>query len=335
MNIVTSDSKIWNLESVWSDITLAFYQKLPVVINLNDEGPDIAELDDGKFLSYLKTLAAKYNYNLSDVTLETKNLVQTCPDIKLKITSPFYSINFAPYEIGPDLAKKKIDKHFACFVYRSNGPRLYLGQYLFDQHKEKSILRFHWDNTTEVHAHNIGLEYLINRFGFKDVSEQARFLANCPIIDKKISIDTGMSQNAAEQLMANDQKDFLKSYQSFFVEIVCETCFSGNVFFPSEKIWRPMFLRTPFVVQGPKGFLKNLKKLGFMTFDRWWSESYNEDWPGIDSLESITHVLDYIGSMDTGQLQSLYEEMLPVLEHNYHVVRSLKTNDVLRDFYDV
>jgi hypothetical protein len=308
---------------------------LPIVINLNDEGPDIIELDDGKFLSYLKKLAAEHSYDLSNITVDTKNLIQKCSDINLKITSPFYSINFAPYDIVPNLERKKINKHFGCFVYRSNGPRLYLGQYLFDQYKEKSILRFHWDNDTEVHAHNIGLEYLINRFGFKDVSKQAQFLANCPVIDKKITIDTGTSKNAAEQLMSNDQQDFLKLYQTFFVEMVCETCFSGNVFFPSEKIWRPMLLRTPFIVQGPKGFLKNLKKLGFMTFDRWWSEAYNEDWPGIESLERITQVLDYIGSLDIGQLQSLYEEMLPVLEHNYHVVRSLKSDNVLRDFYDI
>jgi hypothetical protein len=167
------------------------------------------------------------------------------------------------------------------------------------------------------------------------VSKQAQFLTNCPIVDKKITIDTSISQNAAEQLLSNDQQDFLKLYQTFFVEMVCETCFSGNVFFPSEKIWRPMLLRTPFIVQGPKDFLKNLKKLGFITFDRWWSESYNEDWPGIESLERITHVLDYIGSLDTKQLQSLYEEMLPVLEHNYHVVQSLKSDNVLRDFYDL
>ena len=59
------------------------------------------------------------------------------------------------------------------------------------------------------------------------------------------------------------------------MDIVVETYVSGQSFFPTEKTLRPIIAQTPFIVMGPKGYLANLRRMGFMTFGQWWDESYD------------------------------------------------------------
>jgi hypothetical protein len=115
--------------------------------------------------------------------------------------------------------------------------------------------------------------------------------------------------------------EILSWYNDFFVEIICETFFTGNTFFPTEKTWRAVASKTPFVVQGPTNFLKRLKKLGFKTFDRWWDESYDND-PYEYKLTAILRVIDQINSLD---INKVYNEMQPILEHNYNVFKNLSS----------
>ena len=44
----------------------------------------------------------------------------------------------------------------------------------------------------------------------------------------------------------------------------------------TEKIFKPMMLEKPFVVNGTKGYLKELKRLGFKTFSDVIDESYDD-----------------------------------------------------------
>ena len=110
------------------------------------------------------------------------------------------------------------------------------------------------------------------------------------------------------------------------VEIVCETCYNGNTFFPTEKTWRPILLETPFIVQGPQWYLHRLRDLGFQTFDRWWDEGYTEDPANWQNTE-IKKVIDSIGKLTIEQLQEMYTEMKPVLAHNKKRFMELTSKD--------
>ena len=94
---------------------------------------------------------------------------------------------------------------------------------------------------------------------------------------------------------------------------------------PTEKTLRAIANRRPFLVQGPKWYLHNLRKLGFKTFDRWWSEEY-------DLLESdqkygeLKLVIDYISEQSTDTLKKWYHDMNDVVEHNIHTLQNLNNN---------
>ena len=123
-----------------------------------------------------------------------------------------------------------------------------------------------------------------------------------------------------------------KVYHKFFVEIVAETYSTGKTFYPTEKIWRPILLKTPFIVQGPQNYLENLKKLGFKTFDRWWNENYSLNTYDYQLVE-ISKVLKEISKWSCEDMRRVYSEMEDTLEHNYNVMMNLKNEDFVEAFY--
>jgi hypothetical protein len=125
--------------------------------------------------------------------------------------------------------------------------------------------------------------------------------------------------------------DILTQYQKIFVDIVNLPYFSGNTFYLDEKIWRPILTKTPFIVQGPQNFIKNLKKLGFQTFDRWWNEGYSEDPPDYQ-VGLIIENIQMISNWDIQKLSTVYNEMKPILDHNYNVFMSLNQHTFKKAF---
>ena len=68
----------------------------------------------------------------------------------------------------------------------------------------------------------------------------------------------------------------LQFYNQFQIEVVAETMTAGITFFPTEKIFRPIAGRRPFLVFGSIHFLNNLRGLGFRTYNECWDESYDQ-----------------------------------------------------------
>jgi hypothetical protein len=121
--------------------------------------------------------------------------------------------------------------------------------------------------------------------------------------------------------------NILKFYPKFFVEIVNLTFFSGNTFYVDEKIWRPMLALTPFMVQGPANLIKNLRRIGFKTFHSWWDEGYSED-PDDCQVGYMLENVNRISRLSIWELQAMYNDMMPTLEHNRDLLLSLTKEQV-------
>ena len=120
-------------------------------------------------------------------------------------------------------------------------------------------------------------------------------------------------------------------YNSVFVDVVSETAKVGNVFFPTEKTFRPIMFLTPFIVYGPIGYLKNLKKLGFKTFDQWFDESYDTVIDDNQRLVEVISLLLYINTKSMLELENINREMQDVLKHNVKVLMDLTETDFNRE----
>lgn len=105
-------------------------------------------------------------------------------------------------------------------------------------------------------------------------------------------------------------------YNDFFLEVVSETVFDYPHVFVSEKTLKPLLFKTPFIVFGAQGTLEYLKKNGFKTFDNFWDESYDsESDPHLRFLKCCEVVRNNV-IKPIEELKSIYQEMIPILEHN-------------------
>lgn len=100
-----------------------------------------------------------------------------------------------------------------------------------------------------------------------------------------------------------------------WVQVVSETYFyeNSNTLFVSEKTFKVIASSQPFIIFGNKGSLRELKKLGYKTFDKWWDESYDE-MDDNDRINAIAQILEDVDKIENKV--EWFAEMKEVLEHN-------------------
>lgn len=313
--VSTSDSVVWDIETVITDVCHAMANNNDIIIDLLAEGPDLKTTGLYDRLVYC---GKKFNYNLSRISIRTDNKLEQHSSINICYYIPIHLAHTTKEGLRyVDTSKDSTLKHFGIFIGRSNAPRLILATYLH-KHRDKTIGSFHYDSSNDFHKSHIGLEESIAEFNIVNVSDEADFLSQCPI---------KLNSNDIRYPILHDQHSDIHTYYSkFFVEIVCETYYSGESFFPTEKTYRCIAMKTPFIIQGPTWFLKNLKKLGFRTFSNFWDEGYSEDPPQI-ALLGILEVLNTLQKLTAHEISNMYDEMKPILEHNYTTLMNLTKSD--------
>lgn len=110
---------------------------------------------------------------------------------------------------------------------------------------------------------------------------------------------------------------FDQSAQSLLY-LVTETVATGKRHHITEKTFKPICLRMPFVLVATHGSLSYLRSYGFKTFGEFWDESYDQETDDVVRIEKVAGLLAKLDSMSQLQKQRMYQDMLPVLEHNYN-----------------
>jgi len=118
-----------------------------------------------------------------------------------------------------------------------------------------------------------------------------------------------------------------------WVSVISEASFfdSDATRFVSEKTFKAIASRSPFIIFGNRGSLKTLKDLGYKTFDKWWDESYDDlpTWKRYDAIIKLMYDVDKIKDK-----MSMFSEMKEVLDYNYYnlLKNSCQTNESWRQF---
>ena len=312
------DSHIWNLEYKLIEILKPLLNNEEIMIDLNWEGPCAESL--GLF-SLLDKLCEEFAIDKNLIHIVTANAIETKRKYKIINSSVVYLTNYNDLNFEPN---KSIKKHFGIFIGRSNFNRLYLSAYLYKHHREKTLQTFHFSKNSYLKT---GFDQL-NTFD-SDVRKNTKlikdFLLNYPFKVEEIE---------SYPILSPAHMNIIKHYDNIFVDIVCETFFTGNTFYPTEKIVRPLLSKTPFLIFGPVNYLSNLRKLGFKTFNDYWSEDY-DSYEGIKRCNIIAERIDYISRLSLQQLNDMYCDMKPLLEHNKEVIKSITFENFYKTFENV
>lgn len=111
--------------------------------------------------------------------------------------------------------------------------------------------------------------------------------------------------------------------------IVSETIFYQDKLHLTEKIFKPIATRRPFILVGAQGNLAYLKSYGFKTFDKWINEDYDNEKDNDKRLMMVVDELEKLCKLSHNQLRDMHKEMLETLNYNYeHFYHKFKTTIV-------
>lgn len=310
------DNHLWNQEYAVTQIVYCLMKFGSVVIDLDKEGPDIKCTELKTVLDCL----SDHGIAFDQIEVHTGNVLETYDRFRVvKHAKWMYELRDFQKKADNINKTKKIQKHFGCFIGRSNINRLITAGYLYANHNDKSLLSFHFQPGHDYHRVHLGLEDIIYHFGTKS-SEYKNALALLDVSPIKLS------EESVYPIVNSKAIEIAEFYKNIFVDVVCETFSNGDVFFVTEKFWRAVATKTPFILQGAQFTLQRLRQLGFKTFDRWWDEGYDED-PYLYSHNEMHKSIASIASLSVSDLNAMYHDMKPILDHNYSRMMELTYQD--------
>jgi len=117
---------------------------------------------------------------------------------------------------------------------------------------------------------------------------------------KNIKIDLeGPKHQISTSMERHPTKIPLQDYNDSQLEIVCETdSQSDEIFYPTEKIYKPISAGHPFMVLAPQYFLRSLRAKGFKTFNKIFDESYDEIADQHQRIDKIYKILKQMNQKD-------------------------------------
>jgi len=202
----------------------------------------------------------------------------------------------------------KLDKLFICLNHLLTDNRSYRLN-LINELKKNEL-----DHVGHISAPNLSKDIIkqevFRQYSRLSADSKKDILNNLYPIAQPMVLDKNDNLQAASANVA----DYKYSLGALW-HIVTETVFYDHKLHLTEKIFKPIVLKRPFVLVGAPGNLKYLKEYGFQTFDKWIDEDYdNETDPDI-RIKKIVFEIKKISHYD---LNEVYHDMRLVLEYNHN-----------------
>tara|TARA_R110000868_G_scaffold13414_1_gene62708 strand:- start:38 stop:1417 length:1380 start_codon:yes stop_codon:yes gene_type:complete len=242
------------------------------------------------------------------------------------ITEPVYDTEYLPTKL------------FLSWNRRFRRHRISLAL-LLEKHKliERSLVSFakidgemsHNTIWSEIEKMHPDLEDTCCLYGSHELAVDSetirRFATRCPLI-----IDGETDNNK----MCEDNGHTQAYYKDTLVSLITETNYDVPECTLTEKSFKPLFNKHPFILIGVPGSVQGLRDLGFKTFGEFWSEDYDtvED-PGERFVE-IEKILLEISSWTPEEVLDFKRRVKPILEYNYHMFKEPGSLAVVNNIYE-
>jgi hypothetical protein len=122
----------------------------------------------------------------------------------------------------------------------------------------------------------------------------------------------------SEHVLGSASADIPRCANDSFWHIVTETVFYYDKLHLTEKIFKPIVSKQPFMLLGAPGNLAYLKSYGFKTFEGIIDESYDLIQDNDQRIEAVVAQLAWYCSLSTEEKQRVIEAIAPIVEYNFH-----------------
>jgi hypothetical protein len=140
-----------------------------------------------------------------------------------------------------------------------------------------------------------------------------------------------------DRIMEGDVYYFDNSYFSLVQETFYDNTLDWSTddiafyecIFMTEKTYRPIYFKHPFITLGVKGSLAGLREYGFKTFSPYFDESYDEIDDPVLRIETALNEVKRLCSLSDEKWLSIQSDLLPIVEYNYNLLTSDSTRILL------
>lgn len=123
--------------------------------------------------------------------------------------------------------------------------------------------------------------------------------------------------NPTGDLSARVGLDDILYMKSALFHVVSETVFFHRKLHLTEKIFKPIVAKRPFLLAAAPGNLEYLRSYGFKTFGQWIDESYDQVEDNDLRISMIAAELEKLCQLSDAELHAMHKEMQEVLDHNF------------------
>jgi hypothetical protein len=128
-----------------------------------------------------------------------------------------------------------------------------------------------------------------------------------------------------------------------FWHIVTETVFYYDKLHLTEKIFKPIVSKQPFMLLAAPGNLAYLKSYGFKTFDSIIDETYDTIQDNDRRTEAVVEQLHWYCNLTPGEKTDVIKQLEPIIQHNFnhfygefrHIIASELLNNTKTVFQDL
>ena len=162
---------------------------------------------------------------------------------------------------------------------------------------------------------------------FKEYMNQAVVNAGCNVFNHTESdIDLAQRQlplvidtpDFSRLPMESNANDLTKFYQNSLVHITAESYFFERKIHLTEKTYKPIAYKQPFIMLSSPGSLKHLKDLGFKTFSDFWDESYDACLDHDERFKMILNVVETIANWPLKKKLQFTHDVAPIINFNFN-----------------
>ena len=226
--------------------------------------------------------------------------------------------DFVPNIVPP--AERQLEKTYITFNRLTSNDRIYRSLFVNELYKnnllDSGYVSFS-KNCPDGGEFDRNLIEGIAKFGL-DTELVQQAISNIKQLPE-LRIDFTEQDHIPNQSMILSPMDQL---MKSFVFVVTETCFWQSKTHLTEKIFKPVALRMPFILLGCANNLRYFKEYGFKTFDDYWDESYDTIEDPVTRLQAVAQVLKKLCALSVGEQTAMLRDMQSILDHNYNLFNS-------------
>ena len=268
------------------------------------------------WLSFHQDILEKEYARLGTIT----NLFLVAPIDDMDLNFPFPKGNFNMFQIG-HISNSEYEKYHVSFL------PMFIKR-LFPKHTEEDLAfvtptyKFLcYQNKTHEHRQRLTKQLMdidLLKYGLltlgepRDPSGEYMF----PELKRRfLEEEENMQFNGIQRRPGKEREDpfsfgNMSIWRHSFLNVVSESSL-GNQYFITEKTYKPILGMRPFVLLTHLGTSRYLKDMGFYTFEEYWG--VKENWERVDYAVDVIKV---VCSMPEDEIQGMYKDMLPKLQHN-------------------